>query len=218
MVAPLAALGIGSRAVELPSCGPEPTGGLAADSAAVAEVLAADPEPTILLGHSYGGMVITDAAVGQPSVRHLVYVSSMLPWDGESLGALMDTVNKRTGSEPPYWLEMVGDTTLGLRGDLAEPDFRAHFLADCEPALQRGAWQRITRQAAASFVQSPRGCAWQVVPTTAVICADDRATAPERQRIMAERADRVVEIPTGHHPFLSRPDLLAEVIAATQVD
>ena len=93
MVGPLAALGLGSLAVELPSCVAPPIppaetlGDLHADADAVGAALDEEDEPLVLVGHSYGGMVITDAAAGRENVRHLVYVTSVMPELGETLAS-----------------------------------------------------------------------------------------------------------------------------------
>jgi len=81
-------------------------------------------------------------------------------------------------------------------------------------AATRTPTRTLTRQSLSALAQAPRGIAWHTTPSTYVVCAEDRATLPERQRTFAERADHVVEIPTGHHPFLSDPDLFAQVIAS----
>ena len=203
MTGPLSAAGITSTAVELPSCGPEPAGDLHADADAVRAALTG--EPTVLVGHSYGGMVITDAAAGRTDVIRLLYVSSMLPDDGESLAEL---------ASGPGWLAPAGPGVLGLRPDVSAAEFHDHFTADCDPDLAAGAMERTTRQSATAFGQTPRGIGWREIPATAVICATDLATPPDRQRTWARRAEHVVEIPTGHHPFLARPELLAELITA----
>ena len=81
MVEPLAAMGLGSRAVELPSCvaSAGALGDMYADADAVRTALDEEDEAVVLVGHSYGGMVITDAAAGHECVRLLVYVSSLMP-------------------------------------------------------------------------------------------------------------------------------------------
>src|SRR5215216_4437289 len=90
MVEPLAALGMATRAVELPSCVSAPgasgeaMGDMYADADAVRAALSEEDDSVVLVGHSYGGMVITDAASGQENVKHLVYVTSVMPERGES--------------------------------------------------------------------------------------------------------------------------------------
>ncbi|MBO0850861.1 MAG: alpha/beta hydrolase, partial [Pseudonocardia sp.] len=215
MTAPLAGLGLATEAVELPSCGPsgddEPLGDLDADVAAVRRAAGGSTQPTVLVGHSYGGMVITGAAAGLENVRHLVYVASMLPDEGESLAALADP-------DGTNWLEPEDESarTVRLRTDLSEDDFRAHFLDDCDEPAAAGAPARVGRQSAAVFGQPSRDAGWRRVASTAVVCARDRATRPEQRRRWAARAGTVVELDSGHHPFLSRPGELAEIIARLQ--
>jgi pimeloyl-ACP methyl ester carboxylesterase len=197
MAEPLAHHGFTTTAVDLPSCGGG--GDLHADADAVRAAL--DGEPAVLVGHSYGGMVITDAAHGRRDVQHLVYVAAVMPDTGESLSAL-------TGPPPPF-LDPDG-TTVGVHAAMLPP----LFLQDCDQDTVDAALTHLTRQSLSALAQAPRGIAWHTTPSTYVVCAEDRATLPERQRVFAERADDVVEIPTGHHPFLSNPELFAQVLAS----
>jgi pimeloyl-ACP methyl ester carboxylesterase len=210
MVEPLAALGLGSRAVELPSCvasagaSGEALGDMHADADAVRAALDEKDEPLVLVGHSYGGMLITDAAAGQGNVEHLVYVTSVMPERGETLASF------GAGREPGPWMDPdPEDSTMGLKAELAP----AAFMQDCDGEAVAGALGRLTRQPLAVFGQAPRAVAWREKPSTYVVCAEDRATPPEAQREFAKRADRVVALPTGHHPMLSHPELLARVLA-----
>ena len=98
---------------------------------------------------------------------------------------------------------------MGIKAELT-PDA---FMQDCDEAAVAGALERLTRQPLSVFGQTPRAVAWHEKPSTYVVCAEDRATPPEAQREYARRAGKVVEIPTGHHPMLSRPGLLARVLA-----
>jgi pimeloyl-ACP methyl ester carboxylesterase len=208
MVGPLAALGLDTRAVELPSCVAPPVppagalGGMHADADAVRAALDEEDGPVVLVGHSYGGMVITDAAAGRENVRHLVYVTAVMPDLGETMADF--------GGEPGPWMDPDPDGgTMGIKAELVP----AAFMQDCDGEAVAGALERLTRQPLAVFGQAPRGVAWRVKPSTYVVCAEDRATAPEAQRGFARRADRVVEVPTGHHPMLSKPEVLARVIS-----
>ena len=211
MVEPLATLGLGTRAVELPSCVPalgvsgEAMGDMYADAEAVRAALEEEDEPLVLVGHSYGGMVITDAASGQENVRHLLYLTSVMPERGETMASF-------GGSELGPWMdprEEDGTMGMGIKAELAP----AAFMQDCDEATVAEALKRLTRQPLAAFAQSPRAVAWREKPSTYVVCAKDRATPPEAQREYAKRADRVVELPSGHHPMLSRPELLVRVLA-----
>lgn len=211
MVEPLAAFGLGSRAVELPSCvaspsasGEAPPGDMYADADAVRAVLDEEDEAVVLVGHSYGGMVITDAASGYENVEHLVYLTSVMPVRGETLSSLGGS------REPGPWMDPHPEEgTMGIKAELV-PDA---FMQDCDEEAVAEALERLTRQPLAAFGQSPRAVAWYEKPSTYVVCAEDRATPPEAQREYAKRAGKVVELPADHHPMLSRPDLLTRVLA-----
>jgi len=210
MVEPLDALGLGTWAVELPSCVAPPVppaetlGDMHADADAVKAAIDEEDEPLVLVGHSYGGMLITEAAAGHENVRHLVYVTSVMPEMGETLAGF------GAGREPGPWMDPDSqDGTMGIKAELVP----AAFMQDCDEPAVAGALERLTRQPLAAFGQAPRAVAWREKPSTYVVCAEDRATPPEAQREFAKRADRVVELATGHHPMLSRPELLARVLA-----
>ena len=208
MVGPLAALGFDTRAVELPSCVAPPVppaqtlGDMRADADAVRAELDREDGPVVLVGHSYGGMVMTDAAAGHENVGHLVYVTSVMPDPGETMADL--------GGEPGPWMDpRPDDGTMGIRAELM-PDA---FMQDCDEEAVAGALERLTRQPLSVFGQAPRAIAWREKPSTYVVCGQDRATPPGAQRRHAKRAGRVVEVPTGHHPMLSHPGLLAQMIS-----
>jgi len=137
-------------------------------------------------------------------VEHLVYITSVMPEHGETLAGF------GAGREPGPWMDPhPEDGTMGLKAELA----RNAFLQDCDGEAVAGALRRLTSQSLAVFGQSPRAVAWREKPSTYVVCAEDRATPAQAQREFAGRADRVVELPTGHHPMLSRPEQLARVLA-----
>lgn len=200
--------GIGSAAPKLPSCGetgalPDASGpGLADDVAAVRAVLAEADEPTVVVAHSYGGIVAAEAAMEVASVQHLLLVSSYLPEIGESLSSF-------DGETPAPFLDIdPAGGTFGVRADAAAQT----FLQDCDAAMQRGGIDRLIRQSLFVLGQPVSGAAWQHVASTYLACAQDRGTPPERQRSFAARANRVVEIDAGHHPFLSRPAEVRDLV------
>jgi pimeloyl-ACP methyl ester carboxylesterase len=204
----LAERGVASAAPALPSCGetgatPDAEGpGLAEDVAAVRAVLTAGDEPTVVVAHSYGGIVTAEAAAGVDSVRHLLLVSSYLPEVGESLSSF-------GGEEPAPFLDLdpEGGTFTVWPDALAET-----FLQDCAPAIQREAVQKTARQSL-SVLDAPVGAAaWQQVPSTYLVCADDRGTPADRQREFAAKAGNVVELDSGHHPFLSQPAAVRDLV------
>jgi pimeloyl-ACP methyl ester carboxylesterase len=197
----LAEKGVTSEAPALPSCGeagrePDAEGpGLADDVAAVRAVLTAGDEPTVVVAHSYGGIVTAEAAAGIDSVRHLLLISSYLPEVGQSLSSF-------GGEEPAPFLEVDPEGgTFTVRPDaLAET-----FLQDCGAEIQQRALDKTARQSLAVIGAPVAAAAWQQVPSTYLVCADDRGTPAELQREFAARAGNVVELASGHHPFLSQP-------------
>jgi len=197
--------GIRSRAVALPSTGeasPEQrAGGLVADAAALRAELD-DVDSAIVVGHSYGGTVIAEAG-RHPAVAQLLYISSFLPEVGQSQGTIM------SGESDPASIGDNGDGTLGLSGYDAG-SFGARFLQDADEATQHRAWERVTAQAAAAFMTPTSAAGWQGIDSSYIVCGEDRSTSIELQRFHAARATRSVELPTGHHPFISRPDLVVE--------
>jgi len=204
----LAERGVSSMAPALPSCGEtgEPIGaqgpGLAEDVAAVRRVLTASDEPTVVVAHSYGGIVTAEAAAGIGAARHLLLVSSYLPEIGQSLSSF-------GGEEPAPFLDVDpdGGTFTVLPEALAET-----FLQDCEPEIQRQAMDKTARQSLAVLEQPVQSAAWRHVHSTYLLCAQDRGTPADLQRKFAGRAASVVEFEAGHHPFLSQPAAVRDLI------
>jgi pimeloyl-ACP methyl ester carboxylesterase len=197
-----------SEAPALPSCGEtgEPAGtggpGLAEDVAAVREVLTASDEPTVVVAHSYGGIVTAEAATGVDAVRHLLFVSSYLPEVGQSLSSFGD-------GEPAPSLDFdPKGGTFTVRVDaLAET-----YLQDCDPEIQREAMDKTAHQSLHVIQQPVQSAAWRNVPSTYLVCAQDRGTPASRQREFAAKAGSVVELDAGHHPFLSRPAAVRDLV------
>ena len=206
----LAERGIASETPALPSCGEtgEPTNaqgpGLAEDVAAVRQVLTASDEPTVVVAHSYGGIVTAEAATGVDAVRHLLLVSSYLPEVGQGLSSFGGE-----GPAPFLDIDPEGGTFTVRPEALAET-----FLQDCDPEIQRQALDKMARQSLAVLEEPVRSAAWQHVPSTYLVCAADRGTPAELQREFAGRAGSVVELDAGHHPFLSQPAAVRDLILA----
>ena len=204
----LAERGVVSEAPALPSCREtaEPVSargpGLAEDVAAVRRVLTASDEVTLVVAHSYGGIVISEAAAGIATVHHLLLVSSYLPEVGQSLSSF-------GGDAPAPFLDVDPEAgTFTVRSDtLAET-----FLQDCDPEIQREAAGKLARQSLAVLEQPVQSAAWQDKPSTYLICGQDRGTPADRQREFASRAGNVVELGTGHHPFLSQPAAVRDLV------
>lgn len=204
MVEPLSRRGLSTGAVVLPSCegAPGELGDMYADVAAVSGAVAAAGAPVILCGHSYGGAVITEAGAGEPNVQHLIYIASVLPDLGQSHA-------EAVGAGPAPWVHPQPDGTVVLRSDRLQE----LFFADCDDGTFAEALTRTTRQSQTAFGQPVRRVAWREVPSTFVVCAEDRAITAADQRVHAAKATRIVELACGHHPFLSQPETLAQIIA-----
>ncbi|SEO29460.1 Pimeloyl-ACP methyl ester carboxylesterase [Actinacidiphila rubida] len=200
--------GVPSVAPALPSCGeaglPGGVGGpgLPEDVAAVRQVLQDGDEPTIVVAHSYGGIITAEAAAGIGSVRHLLLVSSYLPEVGQSLSEFGD------GGPAPF-LDVDPDAgTFGVRPELLVDT----FLQDCGPEVQVQAGTHLARQSVQVTGQPVGAAAWQQLPSTYLVCAQDRGTPPRLQREFARRAGSVVELDAGHHPFLSQPAAVRDLL------
>jgi pimeloyl-ACP methyl ester carboxylesterase len=206
--------GVPVLAVDLPGHGADP--GLPGDLHAHGDFLRARleslPGPVVVVGHSYGGAVISDGAAGVPSVAHLVYLAAIVADAGET----MTTID-------------VGGPSLGLEADISEvpaamtvdddgflvilPERAVSaFYADCSDDDVAFALERLGRQNPATFGQEVRDAAWRTVPSTYVICTEDRAVGPAFQRALATRTTDHVELATSHSPFFSAPDELADVL------
>ncbi|MDO8189409.1 alpha/beta hydrolase [Conexibacter sp. JD483] len=203
----LRAAGVQSVAAALPSCGEGAAAagaagpGLAEDVAAVRELLAAKDEPTVVVAHSYGGIVTAQAAVGVDAVRHVLLISSYLAEAGESLSSF-------GGEEPAPFLEIDPEAgTFGVRPEL----FAGTFMHDCGALAEEGA-ARLARQSVQVVGQPVEAAVWGAVPTSYLVCAQDRGTPAERQREFARRADHVAEVGAGHHPFLSQPAFVRDLV------
>lgn len=204
MTKPLTDRGIATAVVPLPSCGEagETLGDLYDDVDACRRMIAEVDGPVVLCGHSYGGVIITEAGL-EDRVTQLLYVTSVMPDSGQSQADLI-------GAEPAPWLAPSEDGTVGVDPDM----IREFFLQDCDEVTTEQALSRLTRQSLTPFAQPPRQLAWQQKPATYVVCTADLATPAEVQRRRVRAGARLVEFDAGHHPFLSRPVAFAQTIAA----
>ncbi|MEV6498033.1 alpha/beta fold hydrolase [Streptomyces prunicolor] len=174
-------------------------GSLSADTAAVQAVIDSLPEPPIVLGHSYGGSVIT----GLRGVGHLVYLAAFVPDADESaagLGGASLQLKDAINPEPD------GSTSL-------HPDRAADTLyGDCPEPLAAWAVDLLRAQAPGCGRGIPERHSWKRTPSTYVVCAQDRAIDPVLQRKMASRCTDAREWQTGHSPFVGQPDLIVELL------
>ena len=197
--AALAEDGVDSVAVELPLTD------LAADTRAARAALDAFGRSAVLVGHSYGGAVVTAAGV-HPLVRELVYLAAFQLDEGESVGRtrFADLPDTRLGEA----LRVSGDEVA------LDPVLGPQLLYRDGPAdLAAAAAARLRPVGRAVFRGVPEAVAWRSVPSTYAVCTADEVVHPDRQRAMARRATRSVQWACGHSPLLTRPGAVAELIA-----
>ncbi|HET6825372.1 MAG TPA: alpha/beta hydrolase [Amnibacterium sp.] len=175
-------------------------GSFEGDVAAVQAAVDASAEPPVLVGHSYGGAVITDVI----GAAHLVYLAAFVPDLGESAASL----NGRDGLINSA-VRVREDGMTEIVPELADD----HLYQDCTPEQRDRARALLVPQTARSGRGTPTRTAWRSVPSTYVVSADDHAVAPAIQRGMAERCTTVVELAAGHSAFLSRAAEVAQIIA-----
>ena len=197
--------GVSWRAVDLPSARPggDPKSNLVTDAAVVASAGQLDG-PVILVGHSYGGAVICQAAPLISNLERMIFVAALVPRFGESATDASREVKVRT--ELDEALEVNGDY-LQLKKERAV----AALYQDCNSEIQSWSLSQLSSQTLASF-RSVRNAPDVTVPTHYVLCREDRALHPSLQERMALRADEVMFIASGHSPFLSHPKELADLL------
>jgi pimeloyl-ACP methyl ester carboxylesterase len=187
-----------------------PLRGVSADAAYLSSVLATVEGPIVLVGHSYGGMVITNAATGKPNVKALVYIAAFAPDSGDSVGGL-GAMNP--GSE-------LGTTTLlfrpfpgGIDAYIQPASFRDVFAGDI-PAAQTALMAVEQRPISTAALGEPSGPpAWTAIPSWYLVAKQDHAIPPATERFMAARAHATtVEVKSSHAVMVSHPDAVADLI------
>lgn len=187
-----------------------PLRGLQYDAAYLSSVIASISGPVVLVGHSYGGMVMTDAAVGHPNVEALVYIAAFAPDAGDTV-ATIEAMNP--GSQ-------LGLNTLTLRPYPGGVDtyitpnvFHRVFCADV-PADVSALMAATQRPLDAAVEAEPSGPpAWRTVPSWYLVASDDRAIPAATERFMARRAGATtVEIASSHVAMISHPDAVTDLI------
>jgi pimeloyl-ACP methyl ester carboxylesterase len=194
-----------------------PLRGVASDAAYVASLLAQTPGPIVLVGHSYGGEVITNAATGNPNVKALVYVAAFAPDQGETSGQLagMFPGSELTPDHLVFRTYPLPDNQTGVDGYINPDVFREVFCADV-PAAKAAAMAAEQRPAEAATLQQPSGVpAWKTIPSWYLVAKQDHAIPPEAERFMAKRMDaHTVEINSSHVAMISHPGTVTGLIVA----
>jgi pimeloyl-ACP methyl ester carboxylesterase len=183
-----------------------PTTSLADDVAATRRVVAAQDGPVILVGHSYGGAVITEAG-NDPKVAGLVYIAAFAPDRGESVATLIK--DPPPGAPVPPILPPTDGFLLLDKGK-----FAASFAADVDPdlaAFMADAQVPWGVEALGGTISEP---AWRSKPTWYLIATEDRMIPPPAQRAMSSRAGAtVIEVKGSHAIYVSQPAAVAKLIA-----
>ncbi|GIE81792.1 alpha/beta hydrolase [Actinoplanes philippinensis] len=183
-----------------------PLQGLTSDTAYVTSYLATISGPKVLVGHSYGGAVITNAATAVPDVKSLVYIAGFIPAQGETIGELA------ARSTPP--LPLIATPVPGGTEVVIDPaGFRDAFAGDLDKstAADLATAQRPANTDAVTDPSAVEG--YRQIPSWDLITRQDRAINPDLQRFMATRAHaRVTEVNASHAVMLSRPDAVTKII------
>ena len=194
----LAEGGVSSVAVELPFTS------FNDDVKEVEATIADVGSSSILVGHSYGGKVISKAAEGRNEVTDLIYLCAFLLREGEPFAG-----NDQEPHPSLIKLEIEDDLSCTVRSEAIVPA----FYADVDSEIAERASSMLRSLPIGSF-EPGKGEAWARIKSTYVVCTADAAIHPERQRQMASLADRTVEWECGHSPFFSDPKLVADLISS----
>src|SRR6266568_1253817 len=198
---------------------PNPLRGLASDSAYIADFLQSITGPIILVGHSYGGAVITNAATGNPNVKALVYIDAFAPDQGESLASLSsvppppDQSPSCLSGDPTTVFNFVpltgGDVDLYVKPSL----FPSCFANDLPP--NEGAVLASTQRpfALSALSQTSGVPAWKTIPSFYLVGTIDKAIPPFAQLFMAHRANAtIVQVRGSHLVMISHPEAVVDLI------
>ncbi|MEU4572589.1 alpha/beta fold hydrolase [Nonomuraea sp. ATR24] len=195
---------------------PNPLRTLSGDAAYIASILKGIPGKVILVGHSYGGVVITNAARDADNVKALVYVAAFLPDKGESTETVLDPekfpgslLGPATLDQRPY-TDAAGE---GVDLYIKPASFPAVFAADlpADTARRMAVAQRPFGVGAYTGVSGAP--AWKKIPSWVIVSGEDKAIAPAGQRWMAARAKaRTIEVKSSHAMSLSHPSVITDVI------
>jgi pimeloyl-ACP methyl ester carboxylesterase len=194
-------------ALDLPSSHDATGAATLADDADALVAVASGLGPTVVVGHSYGGAVVAEAAGRLPQAESLVFVAAIVPLPGESA-----SVVAKRAPEPT-----VLDQAMIVQGPLVHlnPDLAAEALyGHCDADTREWALGQLGSQSLASF-RSTRSHPDSAVPRRYVVCSDDRAVHPVLQDSLARRCDEWMTLDTDHSPMFSQCRLLVDVLSVS---
>jgi pimeloyl-ACP methyl ester carboxylesterase len=189
---------------------------LSGDAEYVASVLDTIPGPVVLVGHSYGGAVITNAATGKSNVKALVYIAAFAPDKGETVFGILGSF---PGSKLPLALKLRPyhrpDGSVGFDGYIDPAQFHDVFAADV-PATTAAVMAVSQRPGSLDTGLEPsRDPAWKTIPSWYLVAKSDHTIPPDAERFMARRAgSQTVEIESSHVAMISNPDAATDLIRA----
>lgn len=216
VVAGLTERGVPTLAVDLPGHGahPGPLGDLYGDAEHLRGVLDGVHGPAVLVGHSYGGAVISQGG-DHPSVARLVYLAALVLDEGESCTTAaadhpaVGTISHEGRPNLGAGFVDVRDGTAGIDPAIAT----AALYNRCDEESVAWALAQLGRQPIRTMRQPATAAAWRARPSTYVVCRDDMAVHPDLQRILAARCTDSVEWDADHSPFLHAPHLVVDLLA-----
>jgi pimeloyl-ACP methyl ester carboxylesterase len=198
---------------------PNPLQSLKGDAATIADLLKTIKGPIVLVGHSYGGAVITNAATGNPNVKALVYVDAFAPAKGESAlgldsikpGSALGAGPKKVFNFVPFPGAKKGDAELYVKPSVFERAF-----ANGLPAKEGAELAATQSPAVFSALTAPSGTpAWKTIPSWYVLGTIDKAIPPAIQLFMAHRIHaHITRVRAGHLSMVAAPGVVAKVITA----
>jgi len=183
-----------------------PLTSLADDVARLRQVLAFQDGPTVVVGHSYGGQIITALGTDAPNVVGLVYIGAFGLDEGESLGALLSR-----GPVTPALVHTFTDQSGFIW--LSEEDFVGHFAGDVDRRQARAMWAVQQALAGSAFTDVMGVPAWKSLPSWYLVAKDDEAIPPDAERQFAARMGATtVEVSAGHVAMVSHPEEVASLV------
>lgn len=193
-----------------------PLRGTTYDSQYLRDFLTTIDGPIVLVGHSYGGAVITNAATGNPDVKSLVYVAAYALAEGESVA----DANALGGGHTEVTKHLVTRPFPGAAADDADAYidpayFPQLFAQDLPKPLARGMAAMQRPGSYASLITPSGPPAWEAIPSWYLVAKQDRIIPPQAERAMAKRANaKTIEINSSHVPMLSHPHTVIKLIKA----
>ena len=195
-----------------------PLRGVKSDAAYLRDYLTTVPGPIVLVGHSYGGMVITNAATGNPNVKKLVYINAFIPQQGDTVDQL-NSAQPGSALDPNTTINVVPirnadgtvvDADLYIKPALFPNIFAAGVSAQKAAVLAAG--QRPLTNSAIGEA-SPNTPAWQTIPSWDLIGTADQVIPPAEQQLMATRAGaHVIKVDAPHLSMVSDPVAVTDLI------